>query len=254
MFNLIKNELFKMFAAKKIYAFMGIIFAAVLIPSLVESFLGVDLQLTGQNLPFVQLTPLVEFLIPVFLIILAVDMFTEEYAGGTLGVLLTQPVTRIKLLNAKIVSLAIIILFLLFFSLGASYLTGTIFFGLEDPLVIGDVTYSTAEGMAFTLLLHIISALPLTAFAVIMALIALNFTSSGAAIGVGLGIYFTFTMIHQVAEIARPFLINTHFNLYELVFNGSGKEWLLSMSVIAAYGIFSYLLAVCIMKKKDILM
>lgn len=108
MLSLVKNELIKLFAGKKIYVFM---LAIVLANSLigVESLVGaIDIPVNGQNVPILMLPTIVNILLPLFVIVLVAGMITDEYANGTLKLSLIHPVSRTSLLTAKLLALGVI--------------------------------------------------------------------------------------------------------------------------------------------------
>ncbi|MEC9488219.1 MAG: ABC transporter permease [Halanaerobium sp.] len=253
MANLIENELIKLFAKKKLYIFLGIIFAMILIPGLVFKFSEVAKPVSGQQFPLEILNSNVELLLPIFLAILVADLITEEYRDGTLKLFLVHPVSRSKLLHAKLITILIAVVILMAFSLVASYAMGTILFGWGQGLQFGDANYQGFQGILVTAGAHLFSILPLMACALVLLVIALNLTSGGAVVGISIGLIMGLTVLGQISLAARPYLLTTYFRYYLLFLNQPGwKELLQGVAAVLLYGGISYILSLRFFQHKDL--
>ncbi|WP_366922946.1 ABC transporter permease [Metallumcola ferriviriculae] len=255
MYNLIKNEVIKIFAGKRMLVFMIITLVFSLLPKL-EAVLGeIPLEITGQNMPLYMLNSMTNLILPIFLIITVADMITGEYAGGTLKLSLLHPVSRTKLLTAKLISLVIPMVFLLAFAQMTGHLLGTIFFGWGEQLTFHDVSLSTGKGLLVTAGAHLVSIIPLLTFSAVILLLALQFTNTGAAVGISIGLLMTLSVLGQLAVNLRPYLLISYFEAVPKLFvTASGhREFLTAAVVMAIYGGTSYLISIYQFSKKDIL-
>lgn len=260
MLNLVKNEFIKLLANKKIYVFMLVLIGVNLLP-LLESLTGAigDIPINGQTIPLYMLTTYVNILLPIFLIVFTADMVTEDYATGTLKLSLIHPVSRTKLLTAKVLTLTVLTFFMLIIGMVVGAAVGTIIFGWGEKFIYEDAVneiiynFSTVNGLLITLGSYLVSILPLIAFSLIIMLLALQFTSSGAVVGVSFGMLLTLGFLGQVSEGLQPYLINYHFKLFNLIFLAvEYPKALISIAFITILGISCYAASLLLFKRKDI--
>ena len=144
MLKSVKCELYKGFSQLKMLVFL-IVMALAPIVGAVGSILlsksneiisnpsfGEALRVTNLDLPIKMLNGLVDFIVPVFIIILVADSITEEYIHGTLKLSLMVPMTRVKCIVSKLIALGVEIAVMLGVLLIFSYIAGFIFFGNTD--------------------------------------------------------------------------------------------------------------------------
>lgn len=278
MLNLIKNEIFKIIKQKKLYIFMALVITMIALEyvgflvlknlnSNNEELNNSFAQINGQTFPLVMISEISTIII-IYIVALLADIITDEYKSGTLKLSLIRPVSRIKLLVSKVVGLVFGTVALYVFTLLMSYILGTVFFGwgeeciftgfkytLSGDLVTYTTTFSTLQGIFFTLGSYVLIILPYLAFGMLVLFISLLATNMGAAIGVSLGIWFGFQMLCQLVKQVRPYIINTYFNFFGQFANDPDpKSILTGFAVILAYGLVFFGLSSLVFKKKDILM
>ncbi|KUO50839.1 MAG: hypothetical protein APF76_01270 [Desulfitibacter sp. BRH_c19] len=264
MFNLIKNEIYKIFKTKKIYVFMLVIFIYNFLPVL-EQVTGAieeaDVVINGQNIAFYMLNFMITNIMPIFIIVSISDMITGEYVNGTLILPLTHSVSRIKLLTAKIIALFIPLAILLLFSLVLSYALGTAIFGWGDQFIFQEVdqplqsavVYSTQEGIIVTFASYMLSIFPLLAFGMMIMLLALHFNSSGVTVGISIGLLIFLSILGSAVERLMPYLITNGFSLFKILYISRDMgEFIATSIVTAVYAIAFFLASVYIFNKKDL--
>ncbi|MDW7668016.1 MAG: ABC transporter permease [Bacillota bacterium] len=192
MLNLIKNEMVKTFSTKKMYVFYGIIIVFCLMIALTIILQPGEIiaKPTGQAFPLILLKGLIGQIFPIFIIIIAVDMITNEYRNGTFKLPLLHPVSRRKYIISKIFSIIVLIVSMLGFTLASSYGIGTIFFGWGDGVIIDGSLYGSVEGVLKMMSYYGISILPLAAFSIVSVVLALLFSNTGIAVGISIGLLF----------------------------------------------------------------
>ncbi|MDW7673988.1 MAG: ABC transporter permease [Bacillota bacterium] len=264
MFNLVKNELYKLFKTKKIYVFLFIIFVYNFLPSLekVMGTIGDEILINGQTTPFYMLNFMITNIFPIFIIVALADMVTGEYASGTLKLPLLHPVSRVNLLAAKAIALTIVLLFILMFSLILSYIMGTAIFGWGDQFIYQEpdqalqyaTFYSTKEGIAITFISYVISAIPLIAFGLVIMFLALIINSSGVLAGLSIGLVIFLSIFGEVVVAIRPFLIIDALSMFKTLFITKNMSYfIVNMIVTALYGIVFFLGSIYLFKNKDLL-
>ncbi len=260
MLNLIKNEIIKLTANKKLYVGMFIILIVNLLP-LLEKLAGtiVDIPISGQSFPLYMLSTYLNLVMPIFISVLIADMVTDEYANGLLTLSLIHPISRAKLLKAKVLALIMITALLMIYAMIVGLILGSTIFGWGEHFLFRDVNaeityaFSTGAGLMITLGSYAVSIIPLIAFAMVIMFLALRFNSGGALTGTSIGIIIFFSFIGEIAEGLRPFLINNYFTLFKDVllskdFSQAGT----ALVVLGAYTIMPFTIGLHYFTRKDI--
>ncbi len=252
MYRLLKNELQKVFAQKKMYVFGAIIVVWVVLLTLV-SYIGIVNQgAEGQSFPYDNLGLMADFLYPIFAIVLLAELISEELSTGTFKLFLVHPVSRNQLLRAKLLAIAILIFVLMLVSIVTSYITGTVTFGWGESFKIGGQIMSSSQGVFWTFGAYIISLMAIMAFVLLITPLALELEGSGAVVGALIGIYFAISIVRIFAAELRPVIILTYFRFYDGIFTGMDwKSIVFGSGIMFIYGLIGYLVSVKILKKKD---
>jgi len=254
MLRIIGNEVSKIFAQKKIIAFMFIVVAFSLLPA-VEWALGeADVIFTGQNLPLYMLAT-VNSIIPIYLIVSLGDLISDEYVNGTLKIPLLHPVSRAKLLTGKLLAQIVPAALLSFLGMAAAYGIGTLLFGWGEGFLYNESAASAGTGILLTLGSYLVSLLPLMVFAAVVMFFCLQLPSGGAAVAASIGVLLFLSLLGQLLDSIRPYLIITYFHEFSnyLFFTGDAGKILLSLAVMAVYGVMFYFGSILFFRKKDLL-
>lgn len=272
--RVIKNEVYKLFAKKRIYVFMGILFAVALFvlagalftrnifkPAVPQQGGTQDLVLSslgkgsGQTFPLTLFNGVASFVLPVLVIILVSSLITDEYADGSLKLPLLRQVSRSKLLLGKAGALAVTLLILLLFLLVLGYGLGIGFLGWDDQFLLKGTVLSSGQGIALIFLTYGLSILSLLSFGMVILLFAVLISNSGSVVGIGTGILFASLLVGEALPETSPYLISTYFNTYRFLTSGlEPREIITGCFIIAAYGIGFYILSLFIFKRKDLLL
>ena len=254
MIQLIKNEMIKLVYNKKLLFFLLLIFVMVLVPVLISFLTRIRFD-SGQTYPMFLYGILTTLVLPIFLSVLVADMITEEHVSGGFSIILVHPVSRIKLLTAKAITLYMVILFILVFTLLLSYGIGTLFFGWGDQFIDRGIVYPTTRGILITAGSYIISSLPLLAYGLGVILLGLLFTGSGAVVAVSTSLVLVFSVAGLLVNDLQPFLISTYFiSLSKLVFfYKSVPDIKIAGLVIFLYGLIPFIVSLVIIKRRNIL-
>lgn len=94
--------------------------------SLVRNNFGVQ-GVSSNEFPFLILSIIVNTLLPLFVALVTIDSFSGEFSKNTMKIVLTRPVSRLKLFSAKIVSICIFIFSILMLTMIFSIVSGLIF-------------------------------------------------------------------------------------------------------------------------------
>jgi ABC-2 type transport system permease protein len=105
----------------------------------------------GQIFPAAALALVIPIFLPITVAIVAGDTVAGEAAAGTLRYLLVRPVGRLRLLVAKLVSVAAFVLLAVVFVTVVSYVVGVLAFGFgPDASLSGGGTIPSLSGVSLT--------------------------------------------------------------------------------------------------------
>jgi ABC-2 type transport system permease protein len=169
----IRVELAKLFRRPRTYVITGLLCALPLIvaiflattripppPGQGGAFLSAVLS-NGALYPAAAMALVLPVFLPVSVAVLAGDAVAGEASAGTLRYLLIRPVSRTRLLIAKLLSLVTFVLFAIVAVLVTAYLTGTLLFGQT----------TTSAGVALPADVTSLSGVTITPFGLVLRLL-----------------------------------------------------------------------------------
>ena len=253
LYRLIKNEFYKMLKMKKLYIFMMIITVMTIIPVLASKFGGAEIVMKVNTFPLENLSLSAEMIIPIFIVILAAEMMTNEYNNGTFKLSLINSAKRSEVLISKLLVMITFIFGILMFTLMISYISGSIFFDWGVPFEINGHVLSEVNGILYTFGMYLLSIIPLTAFSVLVFYISLNLNSPGSVVGINIGLIFLLSLIRQLSASISPIIISNYFNT-GLILNSANilNEIIFLITISLIYLTIFYSLSWVNLKNKDI--
>ena len=170
---MIRVELAKLFRRPRTYVIAGLLCALPLVvaiflattkipppPGQGGAFLSAVLS-NGALYPAAAMALVLPVFLPVSVAVLAGDAVAGEASAGTLRYLLIRPVSRTRLLIAKLLSLVTFVLFAILAVLVTAYLTGTLLFGES----------TTSAGVALPADVTSLSGVTITPFGLVLRLL-----------------------------------------------------------------------------------
>jgi len=278
MLTVINIELYKIF--RKWRTYIGFMAIGALVPiiqiammfegersldfmtrNLQQSFIFVGNLLNGYLVSYIILNMLVIH-IPFLVTLVAGDLLAGEATAGTYRLLITRPISRLKLVTAKFIAGVIytnlLVLFLAVISLGLGYFI----FGFGELIVIKsnsviifareDVFWRFILGYGFASL----SMLVVTSLAFLFSSLVEN------AIGpimTTMAIIIVFVIISAINieffQTLRPYMFTTYMNSWRLFFDDpvDYSEILKSMGILAGHVCALFGITVYLFSRKDIL-
>ncbi len=209
-----RNELFKLLKKKKLTvgAFLtgaAVLFAA-LIGLLVGNFAGVRIA-GSASLPSLVLSVLSYTLFPLFIILIATDMFGGEMRDRTIKMAFLRPVARWKVFGAKLLCMGtyigLALGLTLILSVLAAVLTGA------GRMAAGKIFLS-----------YVLTWFPLFVFSVYAAFISLVVKSGGGAFALSVLLYLVMLAMGLLVRGADSFLFTSAFGWHRL-FSGGYINW-----------------------------
>ena len=240
MKQLLYIELYKLFSSRRTYLTFAITIVLMLIINLGlytdgEELFGFLLQsiseyffiegnvLNGYLIAYLSLNTLWVH-IPILIIIVTAYMFSNEFEYGTIRVLLTQPISRVQLIVAKIITMLVyIVCYMAVVALFALFPAVQIF-GKGDVMVFIDGIQFILEASFIKRFFGAIvfAAIAMTAFSSMAMFFALWFKNTLTAILVSFGILILLTLFQSfvfgIFSSWQPFLFTYHISKWQLFF------------------------------------
>ncbi len=278
MFTVIKIELYKIF--RKWRTYIGFIAITVIVPlvqiamliegersldfmtrNLQQSFIFVGNLLNAYLISYLILNALTIH-IPFLVTLVTGDLLAGEATAGTYRLILTRPVSRLKLVTAKffagIIYTNLLVLWLAILSLGI----GIAMFSVGELIVIKTSTviiFAKNDVLWRFILAYGFAALSMSAVASLAFLFSSLVENAIGPIVTTMAVIIVFVIISaieiNVFQDIRPYLFTNYMSNWRLFFDDpvDYTEVLKSSGILLGHIVFFFGLAVFIFKKKDIL-
>lgn len=195
MIRVLKNEFIKMLSGKKFYALNILIIIAmvsdVLLMKKEEYMLKINIyNIFTQSIFGQAMRPL----LPILMVVVVAEIFTEDYVGGTMKFTIISGVKRTEIVFAKLIFTAIYAAIFMAVTFVSSYITINIAFGAVS-----------IERLFFDLKICAIILIPLISFSIVISFVAMIIKNSGIVIAVGTVIYIIMLSIDMNVKNAMYF-------------------------------------------------
>lgn len=199
--------------------------------------------------------------IPFLITLLAGDIVAGEGAGGTYRIYLIRPVSRLRIILAKLIATYLYTLMVIVFFALMSLGLGTIWLGQGDLAVVHDgiILYSAADAFWRFLLGFAFSFVNLLVVASLCFMFsALVNNGIGPIIGT-MSIMFVGLAITNIPidffDALRPWSFTTYFNIWQQAFHDPipWGEIGTSLAILLGHSLVFAIIAVVVFNRKDIL-
>lgn len=237
----IKNEMIKLLNLKKykvlflllgIFSCSGNILKAIAQGNIIISFI---------NSPFIILTILTQFILPLIIAMAAADLFTAEQEKGSIKALITRPVGRINIFISKVLTIVLYIILSLLICLVISLISSIVFNG------VGSINI-TETFIAFVL--SIVPMVPIVLFAVTISQVCKSSSSTVMMFVLG---YIVVIAVSTVIPSINPMVFTTYTGWYKLFIGAAmpvGKI-LNVLTLLAAYTLIFFAAGSWAFEKKE---
>ncbi|HHU76216.1 MAG TPA: ABC transporter permease subunit [Firmicutes bacterium] len=203
------NELEKLYKKKKALAAVIFSLAVIILGQLaiwgVRSSFGIR-GAGGGEFPILVLAVVIKTVLPLFVVLAAIDSFSGEFSHNIIRVTLLRPVSRFKIFTSKVVAAAIFILLNLLSIFLFSTVVGLLF----------NYHSLTIRGLADSFLAYMVSLLPLLVLVLGVIFLAHLLKS-------GIAVFFAAVLLFLASELLALFLpqyaslfITSHLGWYNL--------------------------------------
>jgi hypothetical protein len=241
------NEMDKMYRKKKLIVLVLLTILAITIGQLTVSGVrfqfGIRASGSGQ-FPILVLSVLINTLLPLFTVLMSIDIFSGEFSSNTMKVSLLRPVSRLKLFSAKIAAIATFILASLLLVMVLSVLTGIIFNASELSILF----------LAKVFLAYILSVLPVLIFTLLIVILTNVFKSGTSVFFLSVLIFLGFKVISIIYPGLSNLLIVPSFGWYNLFLAQTVNlvKILNQFCIMIGYGIILFTVGYYLFDNKDI--
>lgn len=245
MLKVFKNEMIKMISGKKLYIFSVILIVSIIIMAFLSKSIP-SVKIGPQNFvaQMIMNGMIMEPLIPIFMILVAAEIITEDYSSGTMKFTLMTPIRKIDVFAGKLLFMGVYIVILMAICFVSSYIVQVFFCGLGGSSIF-------FKTFIYNLKCFAVVIPPLIAFSAIVGFISLFITSSGAVIGIGIGVYIIAKFLNM--GIKNFIYFSPVGGFYASSFigkTGTYGIWTFMLSSLVYIIVFAILIA-AVVKKKD---
>ena len=278
MIKLVRIELYKIF--KKWRTYIGFLAIAVLIPiiqiamliegekslnfmtrNLQQSFVFVGNLLNGYLITYLILGSLYVH-IPFLIALVAGDLLAGEATSGTYRILITRPVSRIKLVTSKFAAGLLYTYSLIFWLALISLGLGIIIFGTGELIVLKSsqiIIFAKNDVLWRFILAFLFASLSMSVVTALAFLFSSLVENAIGPIISTMAVIIVFIIISAIEinifQTIKPYLFTTYMSSWRLFFDDkiNYQEIIKSCLILLAHIIVFFSVTALIFKKKDIL-
>jgi ABC-2 type transport system permease protein len=278
LIKLVRIELYKIF--KKWRTYIGFLAIAVLIPviqiamliegekslnfmtrNLQQSFVFVGNLLNGYLITYLILGSLYVH-IPFLIALVAGDLLAGEATSGTYRILITRPVSRIKLVTSKFTAGLLYTYSLIFWLALISLGLGIIIFGTGELIVLKSsqiIIFAKNDVLWRFILAFLFASLSMSVVTALAFLFSSLVENAIGPIISTMAVIIVFIIISAIEinifQTVKPYLFTTYMSSWRLFFDDkiNYEEIIKSCLILLAHVILFFSAAAWIFKKKDIL-
>ena len=276
-FSQLKNELWKLFGKKRTYiGFLMLLLAQMLIVSLLRFFPPANRSLTrtieqsgfnaGQYLSMLTLATVMTVvlaytLLPLYVALVGGDLVSKEAEDGTLRMIMSRPISRVRLLWLKwLAGVVFSILLVAALAIGALFCCGT-FFSIEGGLFaqvpeqdLG--LFGFADGLGRFFLAHVFMvAKAVTIMSLAFMLSCFNMKPAAAAI-LALSVILIDRILLEIPYFhdLKEYFIGYHLNVWQVFFQPHIPWWQAgqSLSVLLGFSLTFLIAGIGVFQARDI--
>ncbi|OOM75234.1 ABC transporter permease [Clostridium sp. BL-8] len=237
----IKNEITKLFNLKKykvlliligILSFFSNILGAITQGSIIMSFI---------NSPFIILTILTQFILPLIIAMAAADLFTAEQENGSIKAIIMRPISRIEIFMSKVFGIILYIILSLFICLIISLISSIAFNGIESVNIIETL---------IAYVVSIIPMIPIVFFAVAISQMCKNSSSTVMMFVLG---YIIIIAASIIIPRINPMVFTSYTGWYKLFIGAAmpAGKILNVLTLLTAYTLILFAISCWAFEKRE---
>lgn len=223
--TIISLENKKIFSQKKYKIYLMFIAFIIIAGAIISKDQGSILKFTMSNYPYTILSIISYIFAPIAIFMLVSDTIANEMAGDEIKILITKPISRIKILIGKISSIIIYIGLIFLGSLGISSLLTIIFSGILSFNMINSI------------LVYAIGFLPIITIIAMSVMIACISKSGTTCFSICLLSYFSFIVLKFVFPSLSSGIFTSYLDIGNMLVGSVVPIYnlLIGISILIAY-------------------
>lgn len=241
------NEIEKMLKRKKalivlILSLLTIVFGQLLV-AVVRSGLGLR-TVSSVDFPLLVLEFMTFTILPLFTVLVSIDLFAGEFSNNTMKLVISKPLTRFQIFTSKILAIFTFVLANLLVVMILSTISGFLF-----------NAYSLNISSIFKIVIsYIITAFPMLAFAMIIVMFSNIFRSGTGIFFLSILIFILFKGLGFVFSNYSSIFITSMFNWYNLWIadTSSISKIVREAFILIGYGITFFTASYYLFDKKEL--
>lgn len=271
----LRGELWKLFGKKRTYIGFAIILLTQLIVTIVFKYTRgaahmirtleangylAEHFLSGLTVATVMLVPIAYVLLPLYVALIGGDLVAKEAEDGTLRMILSRPISRIRLLLVKWLAGAVFAVLLVAALAAFGVIVGHAFFrfGALFVFIPGELfsVFSAAEGWqhyGVSNVLLMVKAISIMSAAFMFS--CFNVKPAAATI-LALSFFFVNAVLQEIPYFReyQQFFFTHHLNMWQLMFGQPIPWWKVgqSLSVLAGFNVSFLMIGCAIFHARDI--
>ncbi len=199
----------------------------------------------------------------IFTIIVAAGIVANEFSNGTIKLLLIRPVSRVKILVSKYVSVMLFSALLVGLAFILSFIVGVLLFGFGDvgpELLYRDGTVIEMNRLTYAMLYFSLSSVGLIMLTTMAFMISTAFRNSSLAIGISIFLLLmgsAFTALLAMVFDGVKYILFANLDLMgyitgNQVFDFDGGSLTFSLVILAVYFVLFHIIAFLFFTKRDV--
>ncbi len=246
MLKVLKNEFMKMVNGKRIYILALLVIISIAI-DIVMGKVDVQSHVNAQNFLTSALFGMVmRPIVPMFMVLVIAETFTEDYSHGTMKFTLMTGIKRSEMIFGKLLFIALYAVIFVVVAFVSSYIIGTIAFGTG-------INGEFFNNFIYNAKLCSSVILPLISFSIVLSFVALLINNSGAMIGFGIGVSVIMVMLDQIKNVMYFTFSGGMYGTYFAREFTTHNVLMFTITACIYIALFS-LLDLIVIRKKDIVL
>ena len=199
----------------------------------------------------------------IFTIIVAAGIVANEFSNGTIKLLLIRPVSRVKILVSKYISVMLFSALLVGLAFILSFIVGVLLFGFGDvgpELLYRDGTVVEMNRLTYAMLYFSLSSVGLIMLTTMAFMISTAFRNSSLAIGISIFLLLmgsAFTALLSMVFDGVKYILFANLDLMgyitgNQVFDFDGGSLTFSLVILAVYFVLFHIIAFLFYTKRDV--
>jgi ABC-2 type transport system permease protein len=237
----IKNETIKLFSLKKYKVLLILIGIFSFLCNMLRAVTQGNIIISFINSPFVILTILTQFILPLIIAMATADLFTAEQEKGSIKALITRPVGRTNIFISKILTIVLYTVLLLLVCFVISIISSIAFNGIKSVNIIE---------MFISFALSVVPMIPIILFAVTISQLCKSSSSTIIIFVLGyIGIIAVATIIPSI----NPMMFTSYTGWYKLFIGAAmpAGKILNVLTLLTAYTLIFFSISSWTFEKKE---